>query len=249
MGIFRLVYRLFLTVLWFSFIAIGNLKFLFMKDWNRVQRAVKYASFWARGLAKIMNLKINVIGDPKSFKGGLIVSNHLGYLDILAHGSIFPIRFTPKSDIQKWPLLGSFVNINRPIWIDRNSRQSSKDIFKAFQDTMKNNIQLLVYPEGTSTSGKEGIKPFKSTAFETVLDDNIPILPVLLHYRQPENQPTVCWYGDMAFLPHILQVFKLPSIHVDLHILDPVYPEGRSRKELAKYVHSLMSVKYKEINS
>jgi hypothetical protein len=51
----------------------------------------------------------------------------------------------------------------------------------------------------------------------------------------------------MKFFPHAWQVFKLPSIEAELRFLEPVFPEGRSRKELASFVHALMAREYEKM--
>jgi 1-acyl-sn-glycerol-3-phosphate acyltransferase len=215
----------------------------FVGGWTAIKRVSKITLLWGSGIAQIMNLKVNIIGDISSFKGGLIVSNHMGYIDIIAHASSFPIRFTPKAEISRWPILGFFLGLNRPIWIDRRSKQKSRETMNQFRMTMKNGIPLIVYPEGTSTSGLDGILPFKSTPFEAAVSENCPILPIVTIYKDK----TVCWWGDMTLLPHIWQISGYKGIEVDLHVLPAVYPEGRSRKEMAKYVHDLMEEEYEKI--
>lgn len=74
--------------------------------WDAVACSARHAREWARGSARIFNFEIEVHGDPQQFPGGLIVSNHQGYLDILTHAAIFPIRFAPKMEMRKWPVLG-----------------------------------------------------------------------------------------------------------------------------------------------
>src|SRR5271154_5097081 len=39
-------------------------------------------------------------------QGGLLVSNHLSYLDILAISAITPAVFVAKSEVRRWPVIG-----------------------------------------------------------------------------------------------------------------------------------------------
>jgi 1-acyl-sn-glycerol-3-phosphate acyltransferase len=109
---------------------------------------------------------------------------------------------------------------------------------------MKRGMYLIVYPEGTSTDGKSGILPFKSTSFEAALVGNSPIIPVITRYNEVPGRPTVCWYGDMTLLPHVWQILRFPSIEAEVRFLDPIMPEGRPRKELASFVHDVMVREY-----
>jgi 1-acyl-sn-glycerol-3-phosphate acyltransferase len=218
--------------------------FVHIGGWGAIKRVTYCSRVWGRGFIHILNVKITINGDPDSFKGGLIVSNHMGYLDILVHGSIFPIRFTPKIDIRYWPILGWYLGISRPLWIDRSSKQKSIDAFEQILATMKHGIPLLVYPEGTSTDGENGIKTFKSTPFEAVAASDFPILPVVTYYEPMEDGLPVAWFGDMTLMPHLWRILGYKSINVEVHILPQVKCEGRSRKELAAYVHDLMEKEY-----
>lgn len=242
MALLRRCFRLSFVIVWFLITGLMAFPFL-IGGWGAIRCVCKVTRLWGSGLARIINLKVNIIGDISSFKGGLIVSNHMGYFDILAHSSVFPIRFSPKKEISRWPLLGWYLGLNRPIWIDRRSKQKSQKTMNKFRMTMKNGIPLIVYPEGTSTSGLKGILPFKSTPFEAAVSENCPILPIVTIYKDK----SVSWWGEMTLLPHIWKVSGYKEIEVDLHVLPVVYPEGRSRKEMAQYVHDLMEEKYWKI--
>jgi 1-acyl-sn-glycerol-3-phosphate acyltransferase len=170
----------------------------------------------------------------------------MGFIDILVHASIFPIRFAPKIDIRKWPVLGWYLGISRPVWIDRSSPQKSADVVKQFRATMEHGIPMLVYPEGTSTSGKDGLLPFKSTPFEAVASEkqNFPILPILTFYRDGDDGQSVAWYGDMLLVPHFIRILGYKRVEADIYLLPVIIPEKRSRKELALHVHEVMEREY-----
>ena len=118
---------------------------------------------------------------------------------------------------------------------------------REFCETMDHQIPLIIYPEGTSTDGKHGILPFKSTPFEAIATTNLPILPLITVFDDPPDGGCLAWFGHATLLPHIIRVFGYPKINVHLYILPIVYPEGRSRKELAADVHGLMEKRYWEI--
>ena len=85
-------------------------------------RSARNSRFCARLLLRALGVELKVEGNvPDSFCG-VVVSNHLGYLDILVHASLLPLRFAAKSDIRCWPLLGGYLALFRPIWIDRRRR-------------------------------------------------------------------------------------------------------------------------------
>jgi 1-acyl-sn-glycerol-3-phosphate acyltransferase len=237
-------YKIAALIMWSLFVALLSAPYQFIGGWRGVKKMSYFTQLWSKGIARIINLRVKISGDIPDVPGGLVVSNHMSYLDIIMHGSIMPLRHSPKSEIAKWPFLGWYVGLSHPIWIDRNLKGSSKTTLGDYVETLKRGIRLIVYPEGTTTDGKSGILPFKSAPFEAVVNGDAPILPVITRYRQASGEPTVCWYGDMTLLPHAWQVLKLSSIEAELHFLQPIFPEGRSRKELASLVHGVMLREY-----
>jgi len=247
MGSLLAAYRITVLVLWSVLIALLSIPYQLQNGWSRIRKLTRLSQMWAKGVGKIIGLHIVMTGKiPRGMKG-LIVSNHLSYLDIIVHGSAFPVRYAPKSDIAAWPVLGWYIGLSCPIWTDRESRYGSRKTMKDFADTLKEEVYLIVYPEGTSSNGKAGILPFKSTPFEAAITENAPILPVLIRYKETADAHTVCWYGDMRFLPHAWRVLQRPYIEAELRFLPAVYTDGKSRKELAASVHELMSREYQNM--
>ena len=244
MVLFRRIYRLFAILLWMVLVALLSMPYRLRGGWKSVKEISNFTRLWSKGIAKIINLRLKVFGLAPSVPGGVVVSNHLSYIDIIAHGSALPLRYSPKSDIKRWPVLGWYIGLSRPIWTDRTSKGASKKVLRDFAKTVNKGMYLIVYPEGTSTDGKSGILPFKSTSFEAAITVKAPIIPVLIHYKQRRGEPTICWYGDMTLLPHVWQLLGFPSIEAELHFLRPILPEGRSRKELASHVHNIMAREY-----
>jgi 1-acyl-sn-glycerol-3-phosphate acyltransferase len=249
MAFFLRLYRIVALLLWSVFVAILSVPYQLKGGWKGIEKISRFARLWSKGVAKIVNLRVKIFGEIPRVSGGLVVSNHLSYLDIITHGSILPLRYSPKAEVAKWPVLGWYIDLSRPIWTSRESKQASKKTLRDFVKTMKREMYLIVYPEGTCTDGKNGVLPFKSTSFEAAIAGDMPILPVLTRYNEAPGEPTVSWYGDMTFFPHVWQVLKVPSIEVELHFLRPVFPEGRSRKELASLVHGIMTHEYVKASS
>ncbi len=240
------LYKITAIILWSIFLGIVSIPYQLRGSWSNIKKLCRMTQLWHIGTARIINLRVKVYGDIPKTSGVLLVSNHLGYIDIVTHGAILPMRYSPKIDIAGWPVLGWYIGLSRPIWIHRESKSSSKKILRNYIKTMRHGIDLAVYPEGTSTDGKHGILPFKSTPFEAAIEGDIPIVPVITRYiDDPKN--TVCWYGEMTLLPHMWQVLGMPSIKAEVHFLKPISPSKMTRKELAGFVHDMMSKEYAKI--
>ncbi len=250
MGFVRRVCRVTALCCWF-FLTMGIVMVINRsKGWDGVARAVHWTRIWARGACRLAGVHVEVIGDPDAFPGGLIVGNHQGYLDILSHASIFKIRFAPKIEMKRWPVLGYMTSLNRPVWIDRTSRQKSREAAEQMMESLRHHVSMLVYPEGTSTDGKHGLLPFKSTPFEAAAAVGLPIQPTLLFFESTPVSEPLAWYGDARLLPHAWRVLGLKEVRVKAYILPQITPlPGEPRKELAVRVHDLMEKEYWRIRN
>lgn len=247
---FRRLYRIPLIILWSVcnalFVILGRPFFR-----NLEVRLAEQTRIWAAGLTSILGIELRLFGTAPDGKGkvsGLVVSNHTGYVDILAEAAAFGMRFTPKVEIRSWPVLGAYVQLSDPVWIDRTSPRKSAEVLEEFRRTLRAGIPLLVYPEGTSTDGRSGLRPFKSTSFETVVGTDIHIQPVLIFYRTGRNDISPAWYGDMTLVPHLWKLLGNGKTVCELHLLEPyLVPDGADRKRIMNEVRDLMVQQYESI--
>lgn len=214
------------------------------RNWYGQKKLSVTTRQWANGEAWIFGLKVKIHGDI-SKHSGLIVSNHVSYMDIMLLGSIFPLRFAPKDDIKSWPVLGWLISLSRPVWINRSSKQASIKVLNDFKETVNNGISLITFPEGTTTSGLAELLPFKSTIFETAIADNLPVYPVLIKYEDD----SIAWYGDGdPLLIHAWKILSKWHIKAHLYLLPPIMPEkDTNRKDFSVLVYKQMNENFKKI--
>jgi len=248
----RRVFRILLLSVWsLMMMAAAFVSMLFVNYWTRCRLGTFWAQVWSRGAAWLAGIRLTVHGRSGAENGCLVVSNHLGYFDVLVHASVFKIRFAPKKEIRNWPVFGWLTSLGSPIWIDRSSPQKAKEYASQFSETMKRGISLLVYPEGTSSDGKHGLLPFKSTPFAAAIESKAVIVPTLMFYREkPESSPPAAWFGDISFGAHVWRSLGIKRIEVDLYILEKqsLFP-GEDRKNAALRIHDIMEKEYWKIEN
>lgn len=247
MRFIRRVFRLIALVYWSAYQCIVSYPISRQKDRKKAIRDMaRQTQFWGAGLLRVFGTELTVHGDVGHYHetGGFVVSNHLGYLDVFVHAACFGLRFTPKKDIQSWPLFGWYAGITLPIWVDRESRGKSVELLEQFRETLHDKVPLIIYPEGTSTDGNCGVLPFKPTSFETVVGTDIPIQPILTLYSVAEGDTSPCWFGDESFLPHIWKLLGNKKTKADVYLLPVTYAGGRNRKQLAADVHRTIQEAY-----
>lgn len=221
----------------------------------------KFISRWTRLLCRflrtIVNVRVALEGNISGLKehGNLIVSNHLGYLDGVILGSLCDLVFVSKSQVKSWPLFGLMSQIGGTIFIERGKRNKSVNYIQQARVLLEHKINVLVFPEGTSTNG-ERLLPFQSVHFQAALDAQASILPIGIRYSKinqqdvhPGNRDILCWYGQKKLHKHVHEILKLKTIAVTL----TVYPAintgaqataGYSRKDISGVSHRVIAQSY-----
>ena len=245
MNLLRKIFRIPLFVLWF--VCSSTLCRLTNHGSNASERGLWWTLIWAKVTAWIFNLKVHVKGDVENFKGGLITANHQCALDILVLASTFKIRFAPKAEMRRWPLIGFMTQCNDPVWIDRSTPSKAKISAEAMCRTMKSGKAMMVFPEGTTSDGKDGLLPFKSTSFQAVIDSGTAVLPVVISYDE-KCRSRLQWTGNTGFLNHAWDVLGLKKTDVTVYVLNLIQPlADEDRKALAARVYDIMNQKWRSL--
>src|SRR6266566_1831702 len=74
----------------------------------------------ARRVLKIFRLQPQVVGTIPS--RGLLVSNHLSYVDVPVIASIMPAVFVAKREIKYWPAIGWLTQMAGTLFVNRERR-------------------------------------------------------------------------------------------------------------------------------
>ena len=240
------IYRIVLLLVWSVFIGVYCLLgTAFRNERTSLRRAARLSRLWAAVCAKIMNVEIKLM-TPVPEVGGLVVSNHTGPFDILVNAAVFPVRFAPKKELKSTPVIGPLVALSRPVWIDRKRKLESKKTAQTIAETIRNGVNMLVYPEGTSTDGRHGLLNFKSTAFDAAELTGCQVVKVLLFYDCPRDPgKSSAWYDDTPFGKYLWHALGLKKVVSRVYIIGVTkISEGEDRKKLASRVHSEMEIEY-----
>ena len=78
---------------------------------------------WSRLLLMVIGVKLSVDHPPaKMPMRGMLVGNHSSWMDIFVANSVQAARFLAKSDIKKWPVLGTLVTSAGTLYVERGNR-------------------------------------------------------------------------------------------------------------------------------
>ena len=166
---------------------------------------------WACSIVQVLNIKVAVThkGPEAPF---LLVANHLSYMDILVLASQLNCTFIAKSEVARWPVIGSLARFINTIFINRNRK---RDVVRAMSETQRlidSGLGVVLFAEGTSTAGQK-VSPFKSSLLELAARQNIPVHYASITYAtsfdETSADKSVCWWGDMSFTGHFFRLLQL----------------------------------------
>jgi 1-acyl-sn-glycerol-3-phosphate acyltransferase len=153
-------------------------------------------------------LGVRIITEGAPPERGLVVSNHLSYLDILVFSAVAPCVFVAKREVKSLPGVGWIATLAGTIYIDRSKRSATHWIQPEIDAALAAGSRLVLFPEGTSSDGHR-ILPFRSSLFQPAIDRRTPVTAACISYEIEDGDPAVdvCYWGDMTMGPHALKLF------------------------------------------
>jgi len=220
----------------FAQIAVDVADYFFRTAWvsKNSKRAARAA--WlqraARRHLKIFNLQPEVSGPIPTC--GLIVSNHLSYLDILVLASVTPAVFVSKADVRGWPVFGWLAELGGTVFIERERRTHVGTVNREVESALAEGVPVVVFPEGTSSDGAT-ILPFRSSLLEPAIGGTHGLTASWIHYTLGDGDAgqEVCYWGDHTFFPHLLNLLDKRQIRGRV-CFDKFDRTTDDRKELAR---------------
>jgi 1-acyl-sn-glycerol-3-phosphate acyltransferase len=189
-----------------------------------------------RRVNRIFRLQIQSGGEIPS--RGLLISNHVSYLDILLLSSLTPAVFVAKREVKSWPIMGFLAQLGGTMFIDRQRRTHVGEVNDEIQTALAAGALVVVFPEGTSSDGKN-ILLFKSSLLEPATQQKYPLAVSCIQYTLAGGDAgaEVCYWGDAMFLPHLLNLLSKRSVRASVHFT-PIKQHSTDRKELAQQLRA-----------
>jgi len=193
-----------------------------------LERRAQWVQASAKGILHSLGIDYQIEGQPPTH--GLVVSNHLSYLDILILSAAMPCAFVAKMEIGGWPFFGKAARVGGTIFLDRSSLSSAMSVAEQMSERLKLPIPVLLFPEGTSTDGSE-VLPFHPRLIDPATSAGVQITAAAVRYviEGGVEERELCWYGDVEFLPHLMKALETPGFTAAVQFGDPqVYPDRRT---------------------
>jgi lyso-ornithine lipid O-acyltransferase len=150
----------------------------------------------------------------------VLVANHLSYIDPLVLASIVPCVPLAKSEVSRWPLVGSLGRTHGVVFVRRGDPQSGALSLLAARRALLAGVSVLNFPEGTTTHG-EAVLPFRRGVFGLARRTGVAVVPIALGFDEDD----LCWTGGDLFLPHYLRATARAAIVVRVRFGHAMRPE------------------------
>ena len=190
----------------------------------------------ARRTLRLFRVEIEAHGPRPAT--GLLVSNHLSYLDIIVLATLVPVVFVSKSEIKRWPVFGWFGRMAGTLFVERTRRSDVGRMSAAIRTLLAEGHVVAFFPEGTSWNGRE-LLPFKSSLLEPIVGSPYPLSVAGIGYTLTDGlvESDVCYWGDMTFLPHLVRLMSRKQVRVQVRFAI-VGERAGDRKALARQLHA-----------
>jgi 1-acyl-sn-glycerol-3-phosphate acyltransferase len=230
MSIFRIIWRFLLLLLhmgagiWLSLKVKTDTRNRSLPDPAPIAR-------WSARLLKIMGIELISHGNPPQTPG-LIVANHISWLDIPAINALTGAAFLSKDSIRYWPVIGWFAIASGTVFIRRGKHEAQR-VSAAIAERLQQNQVLAIFPEGTTSDGSE-VKRFFPRLLGAAIDTQRPVIPVALRYiANGEPDRKVAYTKGRSFFLILFSILARKNSKVHVFFSAPISSSQCDRRSLA----------------
>jgi 1-acyl-sn-glycerol-3-phosphate acyltransferase len=203
----------------------------------RDMRAAAHRLAGALGaVGRAHDLQVTIRGEvPRGT--ALIVSNHVSYLDPLAILSVCPALPVAKGEVESWPIVGPIGGALGTVFVRRDDPMARVRALRRIHDLLACGVPVLNFAEGTTTRG-DSVAPFWRGGFGVAQRLGVPVVPVVLRYRDPG----MAWCDGATFFPHYLRTVGQRRIDVAVVFGSPMHPRtGEAPEAMAARARGVIS--------
>jgi 1-acyl-sn-glycerol-3-phosphate acyltransferase len=196
---------------------------------------------WFRAFLSSFGIRHELTG-TENLTGGLVVSNHVSWLDIAVLQAIHPMRLVAKTEVRSWPVIGSLADRVGTVYLDRDRLTTLPAAVRTVADALREGATVGAFPEGTTWCGLARGR-CRPAVFQAAVDAGVRVWPVALRFRGQDGQRTTAaaFIGDMTLIRSVWLVLRTRRLVIDVLImpgLDPVLGRGELARRAARAISS-----------
>lgn len=194
------------------------------------QQALR-VQIWSSQLLACLGVQLQIHGAPPVAGPLLLVANHISWLDIVVLHAAHHCRFVSKSDVGRWPVIGTLATGAGTLYIERRSRRDAMRVVHQMAQALRDGDILAIFPEGTTGDGG-ALLPFHANLIQAAVSAQAPIQPVALRFDDARGRPSraVSYIGDESLVGSIWRTLSSGGIRAVVRFGDPQPAGGRERR-------------------
>ncbi|WP_211207323.1 lysophospholipid acyltransferase family protein [Stackebrandtia nassauensis] len=191
----------------------------------------------ARALLRAAGVRVVVRG--KAPRTGLVVGNHVSWLDVVVFVGWFGCRMLAKTEVRRWPVIGVAARRLRVLFIDRDSLRRLPETVDSVAEALRDGDLIGAFPEGTTWCGR-AMGRFRPAVFQAAADSGAPVTPVALEFTVDGRRSSVAAFvGQDTVVASLSRVIAARGVRVEAQLLPP--RTGSDRRVLASAAHEDVS--------
>lgn len=201
---------------------LASMQLIVRRPSTRQERAM-WLHQLCRRATKTFGVEVGVRGPfPER---GVLIANHLSYLDFVVFASISPCVFVSKAEVEGWPLLGWMTTMAGTVYVHRGRRGSAKEAGDGMRAVTDAGLPVVFFPEGTTSNG-EAVLRFHSGLLAEALASEQPVTGAYLRYTLTRDNGSrtvrddVAYWGEQPMPPHIFRFLGLRGVRAEVAIAD-----------------------------
>jgi 1-acyl-sn-glycerol-3-phosphate acyltransferase len=190
---------------------------------------------WSRRLLTVLGVELRIAGGSPQ---GLLVANHISFLDIFVINAVRPVAFVSKDEVRRWPLIGWLAAHADTIFLERGSRRAAQRARAALVERLAAGDRAAIFPEGTTTPGDK-VLPFHGALFQAAIDAGAPVTPVALRYVHAGGGHchAPAYIDDITLWQCLVAIARADGLVAEVEILAPIPSLIADRRHLAAHAH------------
>jgi len=196
-----------------AYLGMYRLSTIFVKHTKK--RGFRLRRNWARLGTKILG--INVIKEGEAYhEPALYVVNHRSLVDPMIIAPYLNAFIVAKAEIANYPVLGPGAAQTGIVFVQRDNKSSRSATIDAIEMILKRGDNVMIFPEGT-TNLYQLTKEYKLGSFRVAADLHIPVVPVVLEYRDHKDL-----WNIHKMVPQFLKQFGTLRTYTKMKIGEPI---------------------------
>lgn len=212
--------------------------------WFNLKIRQRILQSWSADLLHIFNVHIEIDDDDplQVLRHGLIVTNHISWLDVFVLNAVVPMRFVAKSEVRRWPVIGWLCARAQTLFIERGKARSGARANVRLIELLRHGECLAVFPEGTTTDGKR-VAHFHSLLLQPAIDASAQVHPIAIRYqdRFGTHSTAAAYIDETSFGTSMWNILTTDRLHVRLAATPPLDASSMDRRSLTMTAHRQIS--------